>query len=319
MSERDVRIEGLRIRVRDVGTGPALLLINGLGAPTSWWGTLEARLDGLRLLAFDAPGVGRSQTPWRPVGPEDLASIAAGVLDACAVDEADVLGYSLGGMVAQEVALRHPTRVRRLVLAATSCGLGAVPASLINLLTISTPLRYMSERLYDSTTAGLLGGRARTDPEFADHHKKRRFDDRPNKLGYAMQVMSLQRWSSLAKLSRIEAPTLVVAGDDDPLMRPANGYILARRIPGARLQVAAGEGHLLLMDDESVAFDAIGAFLRAPVLEREPVWQEALIVDDDAVAAALAAAGRSPQPLAVIGSVLRRVHPAPTTGRQTLV
>jgi pimeloyl-ACP methyl ester carboxylesterase len=314
MSERDVRLEGLRIRVRDVGAGPPLLLINGLGAPTGWWRALEARLDGLRVLSFDAPGVGRSQTPWRPVGPEELAAIAAGVLDTSDVEQADVLGYSLGGMVAQEVALGYPTRVRRLVLAATSCGLGAVPASLVNLLTISTPLRYMSERLYDSTTAGLLGGRARTDPEFAERHKQRRFEDRPNKLGYAMQVMSLQRWSSLSKLSRIEQPTLVVAGDDDPLMRPANGYILARRIPNARLHVAAGEGHLLLMDDESVAFAAIGAFLRAPTLEEERVWQEAFVVDDAAVDAALTAAGRSPQPLAVIGSVLRRLHPAPEAG-----
>jgi poly(3-hydroxyoctanoate) depolymerase len=298
----DVRIDGLKIRIRDTGDGPPVLLINGLGAPTSWWATLESRLSGLRLISFDAPGVGHSQTPLQPVRVEALASIAAGVLDARGVERADVLGYSLGGMVAQEFALRYPGRVRRLVLAATSCGLGAVPAALVNLLNISTPLRYMSGTLFEHTTGGLLGGRARTDPEFAERHRQRRLADPPNKRGYMLQVMALQNWSSLSRLAQIDAPTLVVSGDDDPLMRPANGYILARHIPGARLHIATGEGHLLLLDEESVAFEPIAAFLQGRELD-------AIVVDDDDLAAAIAAAGRSPQPLALIGGVMRRIYP----------
>ncbi len=292
----DVRIEGLKIRVRDVGDGPPVLLINGLGAPTSWWATLEHRLPGLRLISFDAPGVGHSQTPLQPVRVDGLAAIAAGVLDACDVERADVLGYSLGGMVAQEFALRHPGRVRRLVLAATSCGLGGVPAALVNLLGISTPLRF------ERTTGGMLGGRARTDPEFRERHKERRLVDPPSKRGYMLQVMSLQGWSSLSRLAQIDAPTLVVVGDDDPLMRPANGYILARQIPGARLHIATGEGHLLLLDEASVAFAPIAAFLQGNEVD-------AIAVDDDDLAAAIAAAGRSPQPLALLGGAMRRIYP----------
>lgn len=298
----DVRIDGLKIRIRDVGDGPPVLLINGLGAPTSWWATLEHHLPGLRLISFDAPGVGHSQTPLQPVRVDGLAAIAAGVLDACGVERADVLGYSLGGMVAQEFALRHPDRVWRLVLAATSCGLGAVPAAMVNLLNIATPLRYMSPALFERTTGGLLGGRARTDPEFAERHKQRRLADPPNKRGYMLQVMSLQGWSSLSRLAQIDAPTLVVSGDDDPLMRPANGYILARHIPGARLRIATGEGHLLLLDDESVAFEPIAAFLQGGEVD-------AIVVDDDDLAAAIAAAGRSPQPLALLGGAMRRIYP----------
>ena len=85
-------------------------------------------------------------------------------------------------------------------------------------------------------------------------------------------------------------------------MRPANGYILARHIPGARLHIATGEGHLLLLDEESVAFEPIAAFLQGRDVD-------AIVVDDDDVAGAIAAAGRSPQPLAVIGGVMRRLHP----------
>ena len=300
MSEYDVPIEGLRIHVRDIGEGTPLLAINGLGAPTSWWATLEARLEGRRVISFDAPGVGRSQTPWRPVDPRQLAAIAAGVLDARGVQRADVLGYSLGGMVAQELAIRGPARVKRLILAATSCGLGAVPASLLHLLNMATPLRYFSGTLFEHTSGGMLGGRARTDPQFLEEHKQRRFGSRPSVRGYSLQVMSLQRWTSLSRLGRITAPTLVIAGDDDPLIGAANGFLLARRIPDARLWIAIGEGHLLMMDPESAAFDAIAGFLDGD-------WGDAVAVDDAAVAAA-------PRALAAATGGHRRRPAAPAPG-----
>jgi hypothetical protein len=108
---------------------------------------------------------------------------------------------------------------------------------------------------------------------------------------------------------------LVVTGDDDPLMPPANGYILARRMRNARLHVVEGQGHLVLLDGQSTAFEAIGAFLRAEHLEDEPVWQEALVVDDARLEEALTAAGSSPQPLAIIGAAWRRIYPPPLSRR----
>ncbi len=145
------QIDGLRVLVREVGEGSPVLLINGLGAHTAMWAPLEQALTGFRLIEFDAPGAGRSQTPRLPGSVASMARIAAGVLDAVGVEQADVLGYSLGGMVGQELAAGAPERVRRLVLAATSCGLGAVPGNLGAMLNLATPLRYYSRTFYDRT------------------------------------------------------------------------------------------------------------------------------------------------------------------------
>ena len=312
--ERDVRIAGLRIQVREAGDGPPVLLVNGMGAPVPWWSTLESLLEGLRLIEFDAPGVGRSQTPWMPLPIQSAAWIARRVLDEVGVRRADVLGYSLGGMVAQELALQSPGRVRRLVLAATGCGFGGVPAPTLRLLNAATPLRYMSRGLYERTAPSLFGGAARTDPEFLARHAARRESHPPNKLGYLMQAISVGGWSSLPWLSRLRQPALVVTGDDDPMMLPVNSYILARRIPNARLLVARGEGHLMLMDAGSAALAPIAAFLRARRLDDEPAWRDARVVDDDALAAALQATRDASRPLGAVGAVWRRVWPAVARG-----
>jgi pimeloyl-ACP methyl ester carboxylesterase len=309
--ERDVRIAGLRIHIREVGDGPPLLLLNGLGAPNAWWSTLEGRLGGLRLIEFDAPGVGASQTPWVPPRPEFLAWLAARVLDKADVARADVLGYSLGGMVAQHLAARSPERVRRLVLTSTGCGFGGVQAGITRLLNVGTPLRFLSQGFYERTLPDLVGGRARSDPEFLERHRERRYANPPNKRGYMLQTLGLSAWSSLPVLSRIQAPTFVVTGDDDPLMPMPNAYLLARHIGNARLHVVAGEGHLLLMDDKSGAFEPIGAFLRAKSIERTQVWRNATVVDDAGLAAVMPESKGARKALALPQSAWRRAWRPP--------
>jgi poly(3-hydroxyoctanoate) depolymerase len=309
--ERDVRISGMRIHIREVGEGRPLLLLNGLGAPAAWWSTLEGHLDGVRLIEVDAPGVGGSQTPWVPARVEYLGWLAAKVLDHVKVERADVLGYSLGGMIAQHLAARSPERVRRLVLASTGCGFGGVQAGITKLLNVGTPLRFLSQGFYERTLPDMVGGRARSDPEFLERHRERRYANPPNKRGYMMQTLALSAWSSLPVLSRIQAPTFVVTGDDDPLMPMPNAYLLARRIPNARLHIAAGEGHLLLMDEQSSAFAPIRAFLRAKSVERTQVWRNATVVDDAALAAVLPQAKGAKRALALPQSAWRRAWRPP--------
>jgi poly(3-hydroxyoctanoate) depolymerase len=315
---RDVRIAGLRIRIREVGDGPPVLLLNGLGAPNAWWATLERHLEGMRLIEFDAPGVGDSQTPWVPARMEFLGWLAAQVLDKAGVRRADVLGYSLGGMIAQQLAARSPQRVRRLVLTSTGCGFGGVAAGITKLLNVATPLRYVSKGLYERTIPGLVGGRARSDPDFLERHSERRFTNPPNKRGYMLQVTALGGWSSLPLLSRIQSPTLVVTGDDDPLMPMANAHILARRIPNARLRVIPGEGHLLLMDEQSAAFEPIRRFLRAETLDRDAAWRDATVVDDALLAAAMPESKGAGRAFGAPGAAWRRAWrpPARSAGQR---
>src|SRR5439155_14882958 len=142
---RFVRVNGLRLWVSVRGEGRPVLLINGLGASLAIWAALQDDLDGLEVISYDAPGTGRSSTPLWPYTMGELARVARGLLDELGHDEVDVVGYSLGGLVAQELALRASERVRRLVLAGTTCGLGAVPGPLSAILAVVTPIRYYSK------------------------------------------------------------------------------------------------------------------------------------------------------------------------------
>jgi pimeloyl-ACP methyl ester carboxylesterase len=265
----------LRVLVREVGEGPPVLLVNGVGAHTGMWATLERALPGFRLIEFDAPGTGRSETPRVPRSVPAMARLAAGVLDAVDVPRADVLGYSLGGIVSQELAARAPDRVRRLALVATSCGLGGHPGDLGALVTLATPMRFWSRALYDRTLPTMAGGKARHDRHFVTRHGDERLRHRPAMHGYAGQVLGVAAWSTLPSLSKIEAPTLVALGTDDPLVPLANGPLLVDRIPLARLLVAPDEGHLLLTDEDSAVLAPLREFLAAPDLDAAPVWRDA--------------------------------------------
>ena len=139
-----MRIGGTEIYVRDVGEGPPVLLLNGIGAHVEMWRPLERALEGVRVISFDAPGTGRSETRMVPLTMHGLARLAVRLLDELEVVQADVVGYSFGGALAQEVAVQARDRLRRLVLAATFPGWGGVPGHLTAMLSLMTPLRYYS-------------------------------------------------------------------------------------------------------------------------------------------------------------------------------
>ena len=122
-------VRGLRVAMRVQGEGDPLLLINGMTRPLQSWEPFTRELHGRTVVSFDAPGVGGSPTPVLPLSIPGLAALAVAVLDAAGLDDADVLGFSHGGAVAQQLARDAPDRVRRLILVATSCGVGATPGN----------------------------------------------------------------------------------------------------------------------------------------------------------------------------------------------
>jgi poly(3-hydroxyoctanoate) depolymerase len=205
-------IGGLRIAVRSTGSGDPVLLLNGMSRPMESWAVFADALAGRTVIAFDGPGVGASETPVVPYSMPMLADIAADVLDAVGIEKADVVGYSHGGAVAQQMAIGHPTRVNRLVLLATACGVGAVPG-----------------HPRDVTRTLLTPNRATRWP-------------RPDPLGLLWQLLAISTWSSIPVLGCIDAPTLVVCGDHDRAVAPANSRLLAARIRDARL-ITIQAGH----------------------------------------------------------------------------
>ena len=303
--ERSVCLDGLWIHIRDVGEGPPVLLINGVGADTAMWACMEETLAGFRVISFDAPGAGRSAAPLLPVSIPRVARLAALVLDTVGVEQADVVGYSMGGIVAQQLAADAPERVRRIVLAGTTCGLGAVPGDALAMLHMMVPARLLSPGIYARTIGGLVGGRARHDKATVAGLVAVRLR-RVSLRGYLGQMFSLSRWSGLPLLPRIAHPTLVVSGDDDPLAPVANAMLLVRLLAHARLLLAAGEGHLLFMHSDSPVLAPIREFLTAESLDDAPVWSAGLTVTDDELKAAIPPARNQAQPWGAIGALLRR-------------
>lgn len=238
-----------------------MLLIMGIGGNIEMWQPLVDELPDFETIAFDAPGMGESEIPRWPVSMRGLARITAGMVRTLGFPRVDVLGVSYGGAIAQELAYRHREVVRRLVLAATSFGIGSLPGKPRALALLSTPYRYYSRSHLKAIAPRLYGGRIARQPDLLDRDAYARLGHAPSWRGYAWQLAAIAGWSSLPFLRRLRVPTLVLTGDDDPIIRVWNGRILAGMIPGARLRVMRGSGHLFLIDDAETSAALIRKFL----------------------------------------------------------
>jgi poly(3-hydroxyalkanoate) depolymerase len=264
-SVRLVRAHGTEVRVSVRGKGPPLLMFMGIGAPLELWERFEREMSryGRRLIALDLPGTGGSPAAVPPMRMRGLVKVAAEVLDHLGVDRVDVLGVSYGGAVAQEFAHRAPERTRRLVLAATSTGMLGLPAKPSVLVHLATPLRYWSPGYAQRIVGDIYGGRSRTDP-WAHRELRARFERPPSAMGYVGQLWAALGWTSVLWLPRLAVPTLVMTGDDDPIIPTVNGHILAWLIPDARLHVVHGGGHLFLLEEAAASAAVVDEFLGPP-------------------------------------------------------
>jgi poly(3-hydroxyalkanoate) depolymerase len=259
---RTIQVGEVRLRTSVRGSGRPLLLITGLGASLELAEAFEQELAarGRQVISFDAPGIGGS-TPYRsPRRMPGLVRTVVGLLDALGLDEVDVFGVSLGGVVAQQLAHQAPHRVRGLVLAATAPGVGGMPGAPSALLGLATPRRYRDVEHYLQIAGRIYGGMARTDP----HRLLRTVLGRvrpPSVIGYAGQLYAIAGWTSMPWLHTLRQPTLVLAGDDDPIIPLVNGRILAWRIPGAKLHVIRGGGHLFILERPAEMAGLVTSFL----------------------------------------------------------
>jgi pimeloyl-ACP methyl ester carboxylesterase len=234
----------LRVAWESLGSGEPVLMIHGLGYARWGWepvaGPLSARF---RLLLFDNRGIGESDVPRGPYTAAELAEDAVSVLDAAGVESAYVVGTSLGGMVAQELALTRPERVRRLVLACTTPGgAGAYPLpERAQQLIAGAPSLPQDEALRRFVENALA-----PDPpaELVERIVAHRLAAPPDPAGWAAQAAAGASFDALDRVAGIAAPTLVLHGTDDGVVDPRNSELLAGRIPGARLELLPGTGHL---------------------------------------------------------------------------
>ena len=230
------------------GQGERLLLIQGMSGTHATWGEplltdLERDFD---VVAYDHRGIGLSPATSDPFELSELADDAAGVLDAIGWDSAHVMGISMGGMVAQELALRHGDRIRTLTLGCTYAG---GPGS-----ALSPP--QVSQKLGEALMSGdrergiRTGFEVNVSERFAQQEGayetfREMVLSVPAKVATIMlQIQAIGRHDTSARLGQIDRPTLVVHGTEDQMLPASNGEMIAGLIPGARLELLDGVGHM---------------------------------------------------------------------------
>jgi poly(3-hydroxyalkanoate) depolymerase len=256
-----IRGATVRVAVRPGAPGwPPLLLCNGIGASLELLQPLVDALDPRReVIRFDVPGVGASPLPLVPYHLATLPPLLTGLLARLGHASADVLGISWGGGLAQQFALSRPGRVRRLVLAATGTGMAMAPAPPRVLRHMLTPRRHRDPEYAVSIAGDLYGGSLRASPGRALDllHAAARTGPRR---GYYYQLLAGAGWTSLPLLPLLRQPTLLLAGDDDPLIPLVNARIMHRLIRGSQLHVYRG-GHLDLIAEPHRLAPVIDRFL----------------------------------------------------------
>jgi 3-oxoadipate enol-lactonase len=256
-----VENQGVKIYWDQQGQGEPVLLIMGLAYPSQmWYRTRPLLASRYWTLALDNRGIGQSDVPPGPYPIALMASDAAAVLDAAGVESAHVFGVSMGGMVAQEFALRYPARVLSLILGCTAAGgptaVRAEPEAIQMLMnrekmSPEQAAEASAPFIYDPTTP-----RARIDEDIAI--RRPWF---PSAAGFAGQLQGILSWEAYSRINQIVAPTLVIHGESDRLIPPRNATLIAERIPGSKLVMIPHASHLFLTDQTEVSHRAIVQFL----------------------------------------------------------
>ena len=256
-----MRVAGIELHVEERGDGdPPLLLIAGIPAIADDWAPLAERLaPGRRVIAYDNRGSGRSTVTPGPYSTRGLAADAAGLLDALGIERADVFGMSLGGMIAQELALGWPERVRRLVLGCTHAGVAhAAPQPRETGRAFALRTDDWAERM--RALAPFAFARD-VDAATLDAFIAKKSGDVQDPAGYGGQIAAALGHDSYDRLPQLAAPTLILTGDDDQVIPAASSEVLHERIPGARLELLAGAGHLFFLEQPERTAELLEEFL----------------------------------------------------------
>jgi pimeloyl-ACP methyl ester carboxylesterase len=252
--------EGVPIYWEEHGAGPPLLMVQGFGFTLDMWHRVLPHLTPhRRVIVFDNRGVGRTGAVAKTFTLEDMADDAMVVLTAAGIDRSDVFGISMGGLIAKTIGLRHPNRIRRLVLGCTSiAGPGGQNRQrLVERadLPLEEALRFLVPVTYD----------AATDPSVIEADLDIRRRNYPSRNGYHGQLDALLSYTCTAEeLHGLTMPVLVIHGESDRMVPLASGQALAAAIPGARMSVIPHASHVFFSEQPEVAARLILQFLDEP-------------------------------------------------------
>ena len=255
------------------GEGPPLLLISGLGGGTwSWYGQVPYFREGYRTIVFDNRGAGKSDMPEGPYRMEEFARDALCVLDRLEVERAFVVGVSMGGMIAQELALTAPERVRALVLGCTHCG-GEVCISpspeVMKTLMENEGLTH-EEIVKKNLPLFFSPEFLNTQPErVAEYCRVQGETPRQPDEAYRAQLAAIRAFDASDRLSGLLIPTLILTGSRDVLIPRENSYLLVEMIPGAEIVTLPGAGHSIQVESAGEFNTIVDHFIRQIAAEDE--------------------------------------------------
>lgn len=261
-----VLANGVRLYYETQGTGMPLVLIAGLGVGHwIWYKQVPAFSRHFRTITFDNRGIGASELGEAPFTIRTLAEDAAALLRALGIERAHVLGASMGGFIAQELALAYPEIVARLILVCTSFGgpnhVSAAPEILQAFL--SPEGLNTEERVRAGLPIAFTPRFLSEHPDDVEDLVQRRLAHPVSEQTFLAQIQAVMGFNVEDRVSAIRAPTLVITGDADVLIPPENSRRLAARIPNAHLQIIEGAGHAVFIEQADVFNRVVLEFLSA--------------------------------------------------------
>lgn len=244
---------GVQLSYEREGSGPPLLAIMGMSGTLLSWGEpfLAPLRESFEVVTYDHRGVGESSRMEAPFTIAELAADAAALLDALELDSVDVLGISMGGMVAQELALAHPERVRTLTLGCTYCGGegSALASPEVGQRIAEAMASGERDRVIRNTWEICISEPLRDDAElYSVFHVNALERPVPREVIVA-QMQAIFAHDTSARLSSLEMPTLIVHGTADELIPVQNAHVIAGHMPAARLEILEDVGHLFFWEE----------------------------------------------------------------------
>ncbi|MFX0019039.1 MAG: alpha/beta fold hydrolase [Promethearchaeota archaeon] len=262
-----VKVDGVNLYYETHGDGSPLLMIQGLSENVYWWDRpmIEELSKHFKTVIFDNRGVGRSDDLDEDISIEMMATDALGLMDALSINQAHILGHSLGGMVAQELAIKFPERIKKLVLCSTSCGGSKAEIPSIETQKLLTKLS-IRKHTRDLTEEGMTHIFTKTFLDENSEFMEKKVDDiliiPTGPTTFKAQMAAWMRYNSCRKLKNINIPTLILHGKQDILVPPSNAELLAEKMPGAEIIYFDSNAHIIHTEEPDKFIKTLLKFLK---------------------------------------------------------
>ena len=257
-------LENLDMYYEIIGQGDPLVMIRGLGSNVDhWYEQVPTLSKKYQLLVFDNRGIARSSDPGSAFSTRDMAGDTAALMESAGIRSAHVLGYSMGGMVAQEIALNYPEKIKGMILVATDCGITQrikarpeVSRLFSQMVSLGTPEAKLAAAacLYAKHTF-------ESKTEVIEHYNEVSMRFPASQDIMARQWAAVTQHDACSRLQNISSPTLTLTGSEDVLIPPENAKIMAEIIPNARMSTIDDGGHLVLIEQPQQFNQAVIDFL----------------------------------------------------------